>query len=380
MENLTHSLIGATLAELFVPRSASPAKRGFFFTVGVVAANLPDADLVYARIMPPPLGYLLHHRGHTHTLVGIALLALSFAALYLNPRVRRGLADCGGRFWGLVACALLSHIVADAWNSYGVHPFWPFDNRWLYGDAIYIYEPWLWLILGVTVVLNTRARSTRFALAALLITLPLAMTGLRIISAPTLGVLAILGAAWAVLAAGWSSVRRAGTSLGVVTAFVVAMFALSGVARAKIGQSLAGVPRGEVLDAIMNPRPANPLCWTTILVERDAAGSAYFLRRGTIAVVHNGCSLDWAHAWAPADTQSLSGLRALSADNCRVRAWLRFGRAPYVRRGRIADYRFGSADPGNFSSMLIDDGSEPAACPRNVPPWRMPREDLLRAP
>ena len=74
MENLTHSLIGATLAELFVPRSASPAKRGLFFTVGVVAANLPDADLVYARITAPPLGYLLHHRGHTHTLIGAAML------------------------------------------------------------------------------------------------------------------------------------------------------------------------------------------------------------------------------------------------------------------------------------------------------------------
>ena len=50
-----------------------------------------------------------------------------------------------------MACALLSHIVADAWNSYGVHPFWPFDNHWYYGDAINIYEPWLWVILGVTV-------------------------------------------------------------------------------------------------------------------------------------------------------------------------------------------------------------------------------------
>jgi inner membrane protein len=380
MENLTHSLIGATLSELFVPRSASPAKRGFFFTVGVVAANLPDADLLYTRITPPPLGYLLHHRGHTHTFVGIAVLGLAFGALLLIPRVRRGLADCQGRFWGLIACALLSHIVADGWNSYGVHPFWPFDNRWYYSDAIYIYEPWLWVIFGVTVAMNTHARSTKFALSALLLALPLAMTGLRIISPVLLGTLAVGAAAWAVATVRVSSVRRAGTSLAVAALFVTGMFALSRLARAKIGPSLADTPRGEMVDAIMNPRTANPLCWTTIVVERNREADAYTLRRGTISIVPGGCSSLWEHAWAPADTQSLSGLRALSASNCRVNAWLRFGRAPYVRGGRIADHRFGGAGQANFSSMLIDDGADPKACPPNIPPWEMPRADLLGGP
>jgi inner membrane protein len=376
VENLTHSLIGATLSELFVPRSASPAKRGFFFTAGVLGANLPDADLLYARITPPPIGYLLHHRGHTHTLLGIAALGAALGLLMFIPRVRRGLADCRGRFWGLVACALLSHIVADAWNSYGVHPFWPFDNRWYYGDAINIYEPWLWVILGVTVALNTRARSTKFALAAVLIALPLAMTGLRMISPLVLGALATGGAVWALVAAGWSPTRRAGTSVVVAALFVASMFGLSRVARSKIDGSMDGVPRGELLDAIMNPRAANPLCWTTILVERDRAAGAYTLRRGTIGITSRGCSAAWSYAWAPADTQSLTGLRGLAAENCWVNAWLRFGRAPYMRGGRIADYRFGGAGEGNFSSMLIERGE----CPPNVPPWIPPREDLLLEP
>jgi inner membrane protein len=266
MENLTHSLIGATLAELFVPRSATPAKRGFFFTVGVVAANLPDADLLYARITPPPLGYLLHHRGHTHTLVGIAALGAPFGLLFLIPRVRRGLVDCRERFWGLVACALLSHIVADSWNSYGVHPFWPFDNRWYYGDAISIYEPWLWIILGVTVTLNTQARATKLALAAALIALPLAMTGLRMISPVVLGALAVAGAVWTIVAAGWSPTRRAGMSVVVAAAFVASMFVVNRVVRAKIDASLDVAPRGELLDAIATPRAANPFCWSMILV------------------------------------------------------------------------------------------------------------------
>lgn len=377
MENLTHSLIGATLAELFVPRSATPAKRGFFFTVGVVAANLPDADLVYARVTPPPLGYLLHHRGHTHTFVGIAALGAAFGLLFLIPRVRRGLADCRGRFWGLVACALLSHIVADAWNSYGVHPFWPFDNHWYYGDAINIYEPWLWVILGVTVALNTRTRATKLALAAGLIALPLAMMGLRMISPVVLGALAAVGAVWTMVAAGWSPRRRAGASAAIAAAFVASMFMVNRVVRAKIDRSLDGAPRGELLDAIATPRAANPLCWSMILVERDRSADVYTLRRGTLSVLRDGCSREWEYAWAPADTQSLTGLKALAKGNCWAKAWLEFGRAPYVRGERIADYRFGGAGEGNFSSMPIDGRSDRGYCPPHIPPWEIPRADLV---
>lgn len=375
MENLTHSLIGATLAELFVPRSASPAKRGFFFTVGVVAANLPDADLLYTRITPPPLGYLLHHRGHTHTLVGIAALGVAFGLLFLIL-VRRGLADCRGRFWGLVACALLSHVVADAWNNYGVHPFWPFDNRWYYGDAINIYEPWLWVILGAAAAMNTRTRSTRFALTAALIAIPLAMMGLHMITPAVLGALVLGAVVWTIVLARLMPDRRAAAATVVAAAFVASSFGLNRVARAKIDASRVGVANGELLDAVLRPRPGNPLCWSAILIERDRGADVYTMRRGTLSVVRAGCSSEWDVTWAPADTQSLSGLRAMAAGNCWVNAWLRFGRAPYVGGERIADYRFGGAGKGNFSSMLIDGNG--AACPPNVPPWGMPRVDLVR--
>ena len=66
--------------------------------------------------------------------------------------------------------SLLGHLVLDSWNSYGVHPFYPFDMRWYYGDAMFIVEPWLWLFLGVAAMANTRSRRTRFGLGALVAT------------------------------------------------------------------------------------------------------------------------------------------------------------------------------------------------------------------
>jgi hypothetical protein len=100
----------------------------------------------------------------------------------------------------------------------------------------------------------------------------------------------------------------------------------------------------------------------------------YTLWRGTLSVVRRGCSSEWEHAWAPADTQSLSGLKALAQGNCWVRAWLLFGRAPYVRGDRIADYRFGGAGERNFSSMVISNGG---GCPGRLPAWGMPRGGLV---
>ena len=29
-----------------------------------------------------------------------------------------------------------------------MHPFWPLDNRWFYGDAVFIVEPWLMIALA----------------------------------------------------------------------------------------------------------------------------------------------------------------------------------------------------------------------------------------
>jgi inner membrane protein len=129
VDNLTHSLVGAALAELTLPADAPRATRRTFFITGVIAANLPDADLVYTRITAPPIGYLLHHRGHTHTVAGIALLGVAIAAVCALPVIRATVGAWRHRLWLLIALALASHLVLDSWNSYGVHPFWPISSR-----------------------------------------------------------------------------------------------------------------------------------------------------------------------------------------------------------------------------------------------------------
>ena len=125
---------------------------------GVVAANVPDVDILYTSITEEPLGYLLHHRGHSHTLPGLAALGiLIWSCLLLLPQTRPAVRAAKSRWIVLVASALLSHLLMDSGNSYGTHFFYPLSSRWFYGDAVFVLEPWLWAILGAALAWNAAA-------------------------------------------------------------------------------------------------------------------------------------------------------------------------------------------------------------------------------
>ena len=120
---------------------------------GVVASNLPDLDILAQRFARDgKLTYLVHHRGYTHTWAAALVLGFLAGAAFAygggvgDARARRRVA-----WFGAAACAL--HVACDGLNDYGVHPFSPFDNRWFYGDSMFIVEPlWLAVMLPLLVV------------------------------------------------------------------------------------------------------------------------------------------------------------------------------------------------------------------------------------
>lgn len=107
-----------------------------------------------------------HHRGFTHTFLGVPFLAaFVVGALYIGYRwfgkgwigkrwfgKRRWKPGSAPPRWGvlwLLAClAGLSHILLDFTNNYGVRPFEPFSYRWYSWDIVFIVEPVLWVILA----------------------------------------------------------------------------------------------------------------------------------------------------------------------------------------------------------------------------------------
>src|SRR5690606_3922380 len=49
--------------------------------------------------------------------------------------------------------ATLTHPLLDWLNTYGIRLLMPLSDRWFYGDALFIIDPWMWLLAGASVVL-----------------------------------------------------------------------------------------------------------------------------------------------------------------------------------------------------------------------------------
>ncbi len=139
MENLTHCLAGWQIGQLSPFRGVGP-RAGL---VGLVAANLPDLDvLLYAWDRDVATW---QHRGLTHSIFGLPLLALSGAALS-----RRWLGT--GRFrdhLALWSAGLLSHSLMDWPTTWGTQLLWPLSDQRFDGALVFIIDPMFWILLGV---------------------------------------------------------------------------------------------------------------------------------------------------------------------------------------------------------------------------------------
>lgn len=153
MDNLCHTLAGAAFAEAGLKKKTALGSATL-----IIAANLPDIDvLVFATDLPS----VAFRRGWTHGVVAQALLPVALAAaMFWFGRARKR--DCNFRALLLLSyIGVLSHVSMDFLNNYGVRLLMPLSGRWFYGDAAFIIDFWLWLMLGAGVWLAlSRGRAT----------------------------------------------------------------------------------------------------------------------------------------------------------------------------------------------------------------------------
>jgi inner membrane protein len=153
LEPVTHFLTGACMG-----RAGFNRKTALATTTMTLAAEAPDID-VFGRFRGSVFGFA-HHRGFTHSFLGLVLVSgLVVAVMYgiwrLKGRKTRdpNLPPRWGLLFVLAYVGGLSHILLDFTNNYGVRPFWPFSERWYSWDIVFIVEPLLLiaLILGLVV-------------------------------------------------------------------------------------------------------------------------------------------------------------------------------------------------------------------------------------
>jgi inner membrane protein len=153
LEPVTHFLTGACLGRAGLNRKTALATLTL-----TLAAEAPDLDVLGA-FRGRAFGFA-HHRGFTHSFLGVpldAIVVVSFVYLIWHLRGRKTNDPKLPPRWGLLflyAClAGLSHILLDFTNNYGVRPFWPFSEKWYSWDIVFIVDPVMLvlLILGLTV-------------------------------------------------------------------------------------------------------------------------------------------------------------------------------------------------------------------------------------
>ena len=164
MDNLCHTLVGVAVAQAGLKRKTALAT-----VTSAVAANLPDLDVLVFLTDAPPVAF---RRGITHGVPAQVLLPIAFAvAMWAIGRRRAPRTGPPAHFgWLLVISyvGVLAHVFMDLLNTYGVRLLSPISQRWFYGDAVFIVDIWLWLILAAGIFLSRGHRPKSRAAIALL--------------------------------------------------------------------------------------------------------------------------------------------------------------------------------------------------------------------
>jgi inner membrane protein len=154
MDPITHLMTGAVLA-----RSGFNRKAAYATLAMTLAAEAPDLDTLWS--IRGPIAAFQHHRGWTHTLLGLPLeAAVVVGAVYLfhrwrlrsNKLAKHAAPLRWGLLYGFALIALLSHLLLDWTNNYGIRPFFPFNPHWYAGSLVFIFEPAIFVLLLIALI------------------------------------------------------------------------------------------------------------------------------------------------------------------------------------------------------------------------------------
>lgn len=162
VDSITQAMLGATIAEAGFRRKLG----GRAVVFGALCGLLPDLDILVG--FAGEWATLVHHRGFSHSLLVLPLVAPLIG--WLGYRWSRRAAPF--RRWVYLAWwALLTHPLLDVCTTYGTQLLWPISNTRFAIDAVAIIDPLysgvllLALILGRWRLLPARTRQVIAATA-----------------------------------------------------------------------------------------------------------------------------------------------------------------------------------------------------------------------
>ena len=140
MDNLAMTLFGATLT---FGRLGRDLPRRTALIVAILAANLPDIDILYFLVGGPD-AFVYRHATWTHSLVALAVLPLVIAGITsLASRLRFV------PLLMLAGAAMVGHLALDMAGSWGIAPLTPFSTLRIGAGWVYSTDLYVWALLSL---------------------------------------------------------------------------------------------------------------------------------------------------------------------------------------------------------------------------------------
>lgn len=311
MDNLCHSLVGAAIGKAGLARRTTLGMSTL-----VLANNLPDIDVAVFATNTLAMSF---RRGWTHGVLAQATLPiiltgamLAYDRLVLQRRAQAPPRAVARELLRLSYLGVLLHVFMDLMNSYGLRLLMPWSERWFYGDALFIVDPWLYLALGLGWWGSLRRERKGLAGAA--------------------------------------RPARIGVALSAV--YVVTMLASNAVARMVVSGGLDRAGRPVDTRFMVTPVAVNPFSREVVvdLGDRYEKGNLWFEPLPHFRPAGFGIPKGFDQAEAQAALQSP-----------RARAFLRWSRFPFVHVDRstappaiwLNDYRYANAGAYGWSATRI---------------------------
>lgn len=284
MDNLTHSLVGLAASKAGLEKLSPGAT-----TLCILAANAPDADIV-VLFFGGRWEFLQHHRGITHAIVGVLALAVALPlAFYFGDRLiaRIRQRKPSAKLKGLLVASLLvsfTHPVMDWTNNYGMRFLLPWNQRWFYGDFVFIIDPFMWMVLGGAAFLLTSKTRKHLVVWVVISLIPSVVVLAGAAGPGSLGKGIPLQVLWigAVIALVIFYRRKIAERHGAniaITAFIAVLIYCAGLAAAHAlalrdaklhAAGLANTNAEQLVKVAAMPTPANPVEWVCVM-ETDRA-------------------------------------------------------------------------------------------------------------
>lgn len=163
MDSITQALLGATVQASLLGRWQG--RKALLY--GAVLGTLPDLDVVIDY--GDAVAEMTYHRGFSHSLFVLSLLAVALA--WLARRFRPDPNYTGTRLFMTIWLVLVTHVLLDAFTSYGTQLLWPLATPPVAWSSIFIIDPIysvpLLLAVLAGAIFGLQGRSPRWATIAL---------------------------------------------------------------------------------------------------------------------------------------------------------------------------------------------------------------------